>query len=152
MNTTTHGTNTDSLRDALYAYALELTHNNSCLAQELLQETLSQIVHEAISYSTISSFMTHTCKVMKHTYNTTIHEADMRELHRLCYYANGTAYTPEEIIYAMSRLTPQQATVVTLCLKGYSADEIARTTGHTTQWVNSNILKSRQRLRNLRDN
>ena len=148
MNTTTPG----DLRNALYAYALRLTKNNHRFAQELLQETLSRITHNAIAYNTVEGFITHACKVMTRTYCTTMREADIHELHQLCYSPHGTVCTPAEIILAMSRLTPQQATVITLRLKGYSHSQIARTTGHTTQWVNSNMLKACQRLRNTLSN
>ena len=152
MNTTTNSTCKDNLRNTLYAHALRLTKNNHRLAQELLQETLSQITHNAIAYNTVESFITHACKVMTRTHRTTMREADIHELHQLCYTPHGTPCTPAEIIYAMSRLTPQQATVITLRLKGYSHSQIARATGHTTQWVNSNMLKACQRLRNTLSN
>ena len=152
MDTATNNTCKDNLRDILYAHALRLTKNNNRLAHELLQETLSQITHNAIAYNTVESFITHACKVMTRTHRTTMREADIRELQQLCYSPHGMAYTQAEIINTMSRLTPQQAAVVTLRLKGYSHSQIARATGHTTQWVNSNMLKACQRLRNTLSN
>ena len=152
MDTATNNTCKDNLRDILYAYALRLTKNNNRLAQELLQETLSQIAHNATAYSTLESFTSHACKAMTRIYLTTMREADIRELQQLCYSPHGTPCTPAEIIHAMSRLTPQQATVITLRLKGYSHSQIAHATGHTTQWVNSNMLKACQRLRNTLSN
>ena len=152
MDTATNNTCKDDLRNTLYAHALRLTKNNYRLAQELLQETLSQIAHNATAYSTLESFTAQACKAMTRIYLTTMREADIHELHQLCYTPHGTPCTPAEIIHAMSRLTPQQAAVVTLRLKGYSHSQIARATGHTTQWVNSNMLKACQRLRNTWSN
>ena len=152
MDTATNNTCKDNLRDILYAHALRLTKNNHRLAHELLQETLSQIAHSTIAYSTLESFTAQACKAMTRIYLTTMREADIRELQQLCYSPHGMAYTQAEIINTMSRLTPQQAAVVTLRLKGYSHSQIARATGHTTQWVNSNMLKACQRLRNTWSN
>ena len=149
MNTTPHGADNDDLRDALYAYALKLTRNNSTQAKELLHETLSQITHNATAHNSIDSFMSHAGSVMRHANETTIHYADIHELHRLCYHGTGTSYRPREIIHGMSLLTPHQATVVTLILKGYSTTEIARATGHSIQWVKTNTIKAIQRLRNI---
>ena len=86
---------------------------------------------------------------MRHANETTIHYADIQELHRLCYHGPGAGHTPREIIHGMSLLTPHQATVVTLILKGYSTTEIARATGHSIQWVKTNTIKAIQRLRNI---
>ena len=152
MDTATNNTCKDNLRDILYAYALRLTGNNMLLAHELLQETLSQITHKAKAYATTDSFMADAYKVMTHTFLTSMHDADISELHRLCYNPHGMAYTQAEIIHAMSRLTPQQATIITLRLKGYTHSQIASATGHTTKWVNSNMLKASQRLRNIWSN
>ena len=153
MNTPTLHTGSKCLCDDLYAYALRLTKNDNRLAVELLLETLSQITHKASGYSSIDSFMADAYKVMRHAFLFSMrNDADIQELRRLCYHAHGTEYTPAEIIHAMSRLTPHQATVITLRLKGYSHSQIARATGHTTQWVNSNILKACQRLRNTLSN
>ena len=149
MDTTTHGASTDDLRNALYAYALKLTGYNSNQAKELLNETLSQITHNATAHNSIDSFMAHASSVMRHAHATTMRHTDMHELYRLCCHAQGTASSPRDTIYAMSRLTPHQAAVVTLALKGYSTTEIARTTGHSIQWVKNNTIKAIQRLRNI---
>lgn len=149
MNTTPHGADNDDLHNALYAYALKLTRNNSTQAKELLHETLSQITHNATAHNSIDSFMSHAGSVMRHANETTIHYADIHELHRLCYHGQGADYSPREIIHGMSLLTPHQATVVTLILKGYSTTEIARATGHSIQWVKTNTIKAIQRLRNI---
>ena len=149
MDTTTHGASTDDLRNALYAYALKLTGYNKTRALELLHETLSQITHNATAHINTDCFMAHAGAVMQQAHTTTMHHADIQELYRLCYHGPGASYTPREIIRGMSRLTPHQATVVTLILKGYGTTEIARSTGHSIQWVKSNTIKAIQRLRNI---
>ena len=149
MDTTTHGASTGDLRNALYAYALKLTGYNKTRALELLNETLSQITHNATAHNSIDSFMSHAGSVMRHANETTIHHADVQELYHLCYHGPETSYSPREIIHGMSLLTPHQATVVTLILKGYSTTEIARATGHSIQWVKTNTIKAIQCLRNI---
>ena len=149
MDTTTHGASTDDLSDALYAYALKLTGYNKTRALELLNETLSQITHNATAHINTDCFMAHAGAIMRHAHTTTMHHADIQELYRLCYHGQGADYSPREIIHGMSLLTPHQAAVVTLILKGYSTTEIARTTGHSIQWVKHNTIKAIQRLRNI---
>ena len=149
MNTTPHGASTDDLRDALHAYALKPTGYNKTRALELLNETLSQITHNATAHINTDCFMAHAGAVMRHANETTIHYADVQGLYHLCYHGTGTNYTAKEIIHGMSLLTPHQATVVTLILKGYSTTEIARATGHSIQWVKTNTIKAIQRLRNI---
>ena len=149
MDTTTHGASTDDLSDALYAYALKLTGYNKTRALELLNETLSQITHNATAHINTDCFMAHAGAIMRHAHTTTMHHADIQELYRLCNHGPGASYTPREVIHSMSRLTPHQATVVTLILKGYGTTEIALTTSHRIQWVKHNTIKAIQRLRNI---
>ena len=152
MDTATNSTCKDNLRNTLYAHALRLTKNNNRLAHELLQETLSQIAHNATAYSTLESFTAQACKAMTRIYLTTMREADIRELQQLCYSPHGMAYTQAEIINTMSRLTPQQATVITLRLKGYTPAIIAKQMGDTTNHVKAHIQQATHILNHIWDN
>ena len=155
MNTTTHHPSADDLHNALHAYALTLTAGNRHQANELLQETLLHITHNATAHVTTGSLITCVMKAMRDIHQRPTPYTDINELNRLCY--NGTslnhaAYTQQEIMHAMSRLTPQQATVVTLRLKGYTPQEIAHTTGYSTAMVHTNLIKACQRLKTVWSN
>ena len=155
MNTTTHHPNADDLYNTLYAYAFTLTDGNRHQANELMQEALLHITHNATAHATTDGLIASIVATMNEKHRHPALHADINELNRLCY--NGTslsdaAYTQREIIYAMSRLTPHQATVVTLRLKGYTPQEIADTTGHSTAWVHTNLIKASQRLKTIWSN
>ena len=155
MSKKTQDAGKNDLRNALYAYALTLTTGNMHQAQELLHETLLSITHRATSHATTTSLISNITANMRDINQHPTQYTDIEELSSLCYNGkpfDSTAYTTQETMHAMSRLTPHQATVVTLRLKGYTPQEIADTTGHSTAWVQTNLTKACQCLKTIWSN
>ena len=146
--------NTEStayLRRVLYAYALRLTCGNKYLAHDLLQETLWRITQQATACpSSIISFDIWAKMVMKGAFHETVVDADRRELYYLFYRGtlnpmlpgNDRKHSLKEQIHIMSRLTPHQATAMTLLLNGYSLDVIAGEMNVSVECVKSHLANA----------
>ena len=143
---------TAGLCRVLYAYALRLTCGNKYLAHDLLQETLARITRRATACpATIMSFTVWAKLVMKGAFHDTVPDAQKRELYNLFYHGTLNPMAPlgnenhslRRQIHILSRLTPHQATAVTLLLNGYSLDVIAGEMGITVEGVKSHLAKAR---------
>ena len=153
--------NTYSTHHALHHYALKLTCNNQHLASQLLAATISHITNTSIAYpaGTIS-FNTWAKIVMHSTFQQSIPNADKRELYYLSHCGtlnpiatnNHNAPTLKEQIHTLSRMTPQQATAVTLRLQGYTPALIAKQMGITTAQVKNHLTQARNTLNHAWNN
>jgi DNA-directed RNA polymerase specialized sigma24 family protein len=153
--------NTDSMHRALRAYALKLTCGNLHLADKLYADTLSRIAQTATAHvPTIMPFTTWAKMVMHNTFHATVPDADRRHLYHLTHIGNPNPlipvsdkeYTLREQMHIMSRLTPHQAAVVTLRLKGYTPAIIAKQMGNTTNHVKAHIQQATHILNHIWDN
>ena len=135
----------------LHAYALRLTCGNKYLAHDLLQETLARITRRATAYpATIMSFTVWAKLVMKGAFHDTVPDAQKRELYNLFYHGTLNPMAPlgnenhclRRQMHIMSRLTPHQATAVTLLLNGYAIDVIAGEMGITVEGVKNHLAKA----------
>ena len=84
MNKNTQNANKNDLHNALHAYALTLTAGNRHQANELLQETLLHITHNATAHVTTGSLITCAMKAMKDIHQRPTPYTDINELNRLC--------------------------------------------------------------------
>ena len=148
-----------SLREELYTHALKLTDSNRHFAEELIQKTISRVADEATAYDATISFATWIKMIMENIHLDTCHNAEIRHLHHLCFHGTANPFAPDynstystrEIIYAMSRLTPDQAAVVTLRLQGYGHPLIARAMHLTPKQVKTHILQACYTLNHVWD-
>lgn len=147
------------LSEIMYAHALRLT-NDKHLADKLIQETMLQIREKAATYIAGMPFVTWIKMIMENTYLATFKDADLQQLHRLCFCGSTNlfainyhdTYSTKEIYFVMSRLTPGQAAAVTLRLKGYNPDEIARKMRITTQRAEKHLAEATHNLIHTMDN
>lgn len=145
--------------EVLYAYALKLTGNKH-QAEKLIQETMLQIKEKATAYNTSIPFVTWTKMIMENTHLSTFKDADIQQLRHLCFCGStnpfktddNSTYSMKEIYLVMSRLSPTQATVVTLRLKGYNPSEIASKMGITTQCAVKHLAEATYNLMHTMDN
>ena len=150
---------TIKLRETLFSYALQLTDYNPHLAQELLQATMQHIIQQASTYTQATSFTSWAKTIMENTYHTTIKASDIQQLRHQCHRSPSYTSTPDddtynikEAIYIMSKLSPQQATVVTLHLQGYAHAQIAHKMNITARSVKTHFLQARHVLNHAWDN
>lgn len=147
------------LSEIMYAHALRLT-NDKHLAEKLIQETMLQTREKAATYIAGMPFVTWIKMIMENTYLATFKDADLQQLHRLCFCGSTNlfainyhdTYSTKEIYFAMSRLTPGQAAAVTLRLKGYKPNEIARKMRITTQRAEKHLAEATHNLIHTMDN
>lgn len=141
------------LGEALYAYALKLT-GSKYQAEELVLKTTACIKQKATTYTPALDFVTWAKMVMKSTFTNTVSAAEIKELYLLSHYGSmhptdtniHDKYSLKEQIYIMARLTPQQATVLTLRLHGYNHHEIARKINTTVEYTRNTLAETRQKL------
>ena len=155
-----HLPNTIKLHETLFSLALQLTDDDPHLAQELLQATMQHIIQPATTYLPTTSFTSWAKTIMENTYHTTIKAGDIQLLHHQCHRSPSHTATPQdddtynikEAIYIMSKLSPQQAAVITLRLQGYAHSQIAHKMNITTHNVNTHILQAQHILNHVWDN
>ena len=146
------------LSEIMYAHALRLT-NDKHLAEKLIQETMLQI-KERTTHSASITFVTWIRMIMENTYLATFKDADIQQLHRLCFCGSTNlfainyhdTYSTKEIYFVMSRLSPGQAAAVTLRLQGYKPNEIARKMRITTQRAEKHLAEATHNLIHTMDN
>ena len=149
-----------NLRQVLHAHALKLTNGNQHLSQELLHNTIKRIAATAAAYHPGLGFIAWAKMVMENTFDATTPCADVCKLRYLCYHGTITptthshdgTYTTHQQLHTMSRLTPHQAAVVTLRLKGYTPAIIAKQMGNTTNHVKAHIQQATHILNHIWDN
>lgn len=148
------------LRKELLDYAQFLTDYNLQLAHELLQATMQQIIKRSVTYNPVVGFISWAKTVMDETYIATVKTNDIQRLRRQCHcgssrtsvLCSGCKYSIREAVYIMSKLSPQQAAVVTLRLLGYSHSQIAYKMNVTARSVKTCMLQARGVFSHVWDN
>ena len=152
--------NVIKLREVLFTYALLLTDYNHHLAKELLQATMQQIIKQATAYSPVISFSSWAKEIMERVYCVTVKVNDIQQLRRQCHRGPSHSsilrsedkYNVREAVYIMSKLSPQQAAVLTLRLQGCSHPQIAHKMNITAHRVKTHILQARHVINHVWDN
>lgn len=147
------------LGEVLYAYALKLTRNKY-QAEDLVRKTTACIKQKATTYTPAFSFVTWAKMVMKNTFAGPVDNAEIKELYLLAHYgavrptdANiSNKYSLKEQVYIMSRLTPQQAAILTLRLHGYNHLEIACKMNTSVEYTRNTLAETRRKLTRMFDN
>lgn len=157
-----HCDNVETLLAKLYPYALTLTHSEDD-ADDLLQDALLRTLLKIHLYKPTGSFTGWTKRIMENEFKNSQKKAgrcgmhsvdDENETHRaiqLVDYAHSVEeiYCAKELLDMVRQLPSRQQKTLTLRIKGYKYDEIAKELDTSVGNVKNSIFQARNNIKRI---